>query len=266
MKITKNTALAVLTTAFCCSVGHAQLIYSNNFSLGGAVNISGTAPTLASGLAGGSSSGTWNSVIGINDANAALANGTVDASQNSVLLPFTPQAGYLYILTASITFSSNPGSWVNLGFTQLDPVNQASGHARFADSTVNGVDWTIANPTTANEQFFAGPRTTPSAGVGSQNLVNGLGTYTLKLDLDTTGTQWMISSYIDGTQLGTNYLFAANPTIAAVGYGQNTVTSGTGIQWNNLELTATTVPEPSALALAGLGAALCMFLRRQNKA
>lgn len=257
--------LAGMMTAFCCCTGYAQLVYSNNFSLGSAVDINGTAPTLASSFAGGSSSATWNSVIGVNDTSASLANGTVDGSQNSVLLPFTPQSGYVYSLSASITFSSSPSSWVNLGFTQLSPVNQASGHARFTDTSVNGIDWMIANPSTANEQFFSGPRATPSAGLASQNVVNGLGTYKLQLNLDTTSTLWTISSFVNGTQLGSDFTFTANPTITAVGYGQNSLTSGSsGIQWNDLELTASPVPEPSVLALTGLGAALLAFRRKRK--
>jgi hypothetical protein len=263
----KNTTLMLLTgllVAFCSSVGQAQLIYSNNFSLGGAVTINGTAPTVANSVAGGTSTALWNSVIGVNDTSASLANGTVDASQNTVLLPFAPQSGYLYTLTASVTFSSNPGSWVSLGFSQFSPVNQTSGHARFTDTSVNGIDWMIVNPTTANEQFFAGPRTTPAAGVGSQNLANGLATYTLQLNLNTGGPLWTISSFINGTQLGTDFTFTANPTVAALGYGQNTITSGTGIQWNNLELNATAVPEPSALALTGVGLAMLVFVKRKK--
>jgi hypothetical protein len=265
MRIPTKMLLTGIVAAFGCSLAHAQTIYSNNFSLGGAVTINGTTPTLANTFAGGTTSATWTSVIGVNDTSASLANGKVDASQNSVLLPFTPQSGYLYTLTASVTFSSNPGSWVNLGFTQFSPTDQTSGHARFADSTVNGIDWVIVNPTTANEQFFAGPRTTPSAGVGSQNLASGLATYTLQLNLDTSTPLWTISSFINGTQLGPNFTFTANPTIAAVGYGQNTITSGSGIQWNNLELDATVVPEPSALALTGIGAAMFVLLRCRNR-
>jgi hypothetical protein len=261
MKTTLKMLLAGIVGTSCCSQGNAQIIYSNAFN-GGAVTINGTAPTLASAFAGGSSSAHWNSVTGTHDTSASLANGTVDNSQNTVLLPFSPQSGYIYNLIASVTFSSNPGSWVSLGFAGVNSVNQTS--ARFSDTSVNGYDWLIANPTSANEQFFAGPRGTPTAGIGSANLANGLGTYTLDVELDTTETQWEIASFINGIQLGTNFTFSANPTIVAVGYGQNTLTGGSGVQWNSLELAAN-MPEPSTLALMGLGLAGVYAFRRQRK-
>ncbi|HEY4415060.1 MAG TPA: PEP-CTERM sorting domain-containing protein [Verrucomicrobiae bacterium] len=262
MKLTLKIFLTGIAAAFTCSTVNAQIVYSNNFSLGAAININGTAPTLANAYAGGSSSAVWNSVTGTHDLNASLANGTVDTSQNTVLLPFSPQSGYIYKLIASVTFTSSPGSWVSMGFAGANPVNQTS--ARFADSSVNGIDWMIANPATANEQFFAGPKTTPAAGIGSQNLMNGLGTYTISVELDTMGPKWEISSFINGLQLGTNFTYSANPTIVAVGYGQNTLTSGSGVHWNSLDLLAET-PEPSTLALTGLGLVGVYRFRRKQK-
>ena len=47
------------------------------------------------------------------------------------------------------------------------------------------------------------------------------------------------SEFVNGTQMGTTYTYSANPTITAVGIGQTTLTSSTGIQWNYLALTAT---------------------------
>lgn len=265
MKITLKALLAAMATMTCGSIGWAQTtIYYNDFTTGNSsTGIGGLAPTTAASFAGGSSAATWNVVS--NSATAFMhTDGTVGANQNSVLLPFTPQSGYLYTLSATITFTGAPGNWVSLGFSQFNPVNSAT--PRFADSAVNGYDWMIANDATGNnEQFFAGVRGTPAAGIGgSQALMSGAGTFTLTLNLDTSGAQWGISSFIDGVQLGTNFVYGSNPTIAAVGLGQNTLTTPGNLQWDNIQLTASPVPEPSAFALAGVGAAMFALLRRKN--
>lgn len=265
MKITLNAFLAGMALLTCCSMGRAQTqtIYHNDFTTGGGSGIGGTAPTLSYSIAGGSSSATWNVVS--NSATAFMhTDGTVGANQNSVLLPFTPQSGYLYTLSATITFTGAPGNWVSLGFSQFNPVNSAT--PRFADSAVTGYDWMIANDAAGNnEQFFAGPRGTPSAGIGgSQGLLSGSGTFTLTLDLNTMGAQWSIASFIDGVQLGTNFVYSANPTITAVGLGQNTLSAPGNLRWDTLDLTASPVPEPSVWALAGVGAAMLALLRKKN--
>ena len=55
MKTTKKLLAAGMTALFCCSMAKAQIIYSNNFSLGAAVNITNTPPTVANSYAGGTS-------------------------------------------------------------------------------------------------------------------------------------------------------------------------------------------------------------------
>src|SRR5579863_8527350 len=117
-------AVAMVLLLFCCSVGNAQIIYSNNFALFGATNIWGAEPTVANSYAGGASAATWNDALGNNDTGDLLANGTDNTTLgDSWLLPFNPQSGYVYTLTASLTFTGNPGSWVGLGFAQNDSVN-----------------------------------------------------------------------------------------------------------------------------------------------
>ena len=143
--------------AFCCSIGNAQIIYSNVFT-GGASTIYQTAPTVAKNYAGGTSSAMWNDVLGVNNTGALLANGTNSTTLgDSWILPFAPQPGYIYTLTASLTFTGNPGNWVGLGFGQYDPVNVSVG-GRFADSAVNGYDWMILTEWTGGVQYFTGPR------------------------------------------------------------------------------------------------------------
>ncbi len=218
------------------------ILYSNGFN-GEAVTIGGTPATAANSLVGGTNT-TWTDALGTNDTGAMLANG-YDASTapDSWILPFTPHAGYVYTLTASLTFSGNPGNWVGLGFAQRVPLNAAVGYGRFSDggSTPpqdgpNGYDWIILTESSGNVQDFAG------AG-GANQLISqnsfftaGAGTHTVQVVLDTTSNQWVMSCYVDGVQAGTNYPYPANPPIGAVGITQNTLTTPGDLQWNYLTL------------------------------
>lgn len=178
------------------------------------MNIDGTTPTIANEYAGGSSSAVWNSVS--NSAVSYLdANGAVGLGQNSVLLPFTPESGYVYTLTASVTVPAmSPGKWITLGFAAHDPANSTT--PRFNDSAVNGNPWTYLTEGSGGDFFF------PLIGtsIGNAQLMPAPGTYTVQLKLDTTGADWTASEFIDGTQIGTNYVYATTPTITAVGVGQ----------------------------------------------
>jgi alpha-glucosidase len=224
--------VAGIMAVFCGSLGNAQIIYSNCFS-GGAVTINGTAPTVANSYAGGSATALWNSVIGLNDPTAMLADGTVDTHQNSVLLPFTPQSGYVYTMTASVTLPSMAaGKWITLGFAANNPVNNTT--PRFNDSAVNGNPWMYATAVAGSEQLYV-TRTTL---IANTQLLPTAGPHTLQIKLDTTAAQWITSAFVDDTPLGTNYSYSSNPTIRAAGIGQTTLTSSSGIQWNYWALSA----------------------------
>lgn len=269
MKLTTKVLLAGMTMMLCCSIGRADTIYYNDFTTGSSATLHGTAPTLANAFAGGSSSATWNVLS--NSATAFMhTDGTIGANQNTALLQFTPQSGYDYTLTATLTFTAPAGSWVALGFASHNPAQNA-GSAKLTDTAAtgpDGIDWMIVNDATGNnEQFFSGPGASPGAGIGGAAAgLSGAGTFTLTLDLNTIGTQWSISSFINGIQLGTNFVYGSNPSINAIALGQNGLTASGNVQWDTVSLSATPVPEPSALALTGIGAAMLMLVRRQNKA
>jgi PEP-CTERM motif len=271
MKTTLKRLLAGIMVAFCCSIGNAQLIYSNNFSLGAASDINETSPTYVNPnapLFGGRSGALWDVVRDEpppTENYYAYQNGTLGSRQETVLLPFTPVSGYIYTLTASLTFTAVPpgGGWGGLGFAaNLPDSSSSAGDPRFNQSLIAGQPWALLNygAQGGGAELF---RNT-SAVVGSHaNLMSALDTpYTINLVLDTMGPDWSTALYVAGT-LVTNYTWTAgNPTITSFGYGQTATTAG-AYQWNYLSLSA--VPEPSVLALTGLGlAGLCTFLRRRR--
>ncbi len=242
--------LLVGMMALWCFIGSAQvnylnapsvgtLIYSNAFNGSPSLNISNTPPNYASGLFGGSNNTVWIDAGTPTDTNAFYANGNVGTSQgDSILLPFTPQTNHVYILTASVTFSGNPGNWVGVGFAQNYAMS-GIGNARYADTGVNGYDFAILTEGNGNIQFFTGPHGTGQIFNQTGFFTAGVGTHTVKLILDTTAVQWVIACYVDGFQAGGNFTYATLP-IGAVGITQNGLTAGasTYIHWNSFTLSS----------------------------
>jgi hypothetical protein len=252
-------------SVFCCLAANAQfsysnslvgatLIYSNNFTLGTpGVNISNTAPTVANSTFGGTSTATWTDVLGFHDTNSSgpvffAANGAVPGTPDSMLLPFTPQPNFVYTLTASVSFSGNPGNWVGTGFAQRIPINANFGFGRMSDggSTPpnqgpNGFDWIILTESSGNVQFFKG------AGAGNQLISQngffpaGAGTHAVKVILDTTGSPWTVAAFVDNVQAATNSAYSSNPSIGAVGLTENTLGAPANVQWNTFALSATPI-------------------------
>lgn len=240
---TKRSLLLPGIILLCfCSIGTAQIIYSNNFALGDATNIWGTSPTMANSYAGGASSATWNDALGINDTGALLANGRDTTTLgDSWLLPFNPQSGYVYTLTGSLTFTGNPGSWIGLGFAQNDSVNVPVGDGRFADSGnggPTGYDFIILTESSGNVQYFTGPKGNTPQIYNGTGFAGGPQTLMVQVILNTTGSQWSITAYVNGVQMGNTVTYADNPPIGAVGLTQTSLSAPAAVQWNYLALDA----------------------------
>ncbi|HEY4415062.1 MAG TPA: hypothetical protein VGO57_05155 [Verrucomicrobiae bacterium] len=228
----------------------AQIVYSNIFD-GGAITLNGTSPTVAKNIAGGSGSAHWICTLTNGVDGTILADGTVATNAGCALLPFTPRAGCIYLMTASLTVPAGMGNWVAMGFSQNAGQTNNPGYARFTD-TPNGYAWSSAR-TGSNDQLFGGPKTQ----VGATPLINalpGAGTYTLEIVLNTLGIKWTAAAYVNGivtgtnviggTQIGTNIVYGTTPNIGFAGIGQTTFAnlSTTGIQWNYWSLSVTQVP------------------------
>jgi hypothetical protein len=219
------------------------ILYSNYFN-GGTWSIAGTPLTAANVLVGGTNT-TWIAALGTNNTGSLQANG-VDASTlgDSWLLPFTPHAGYVYTVTASLTFSGNPNNWVGLGFAQRAPTNAAGGYGRFSDGGAtppqqgpNGYDWLILTESGGTIQYFTGPGGSPAGGITNGSFfTSGAGTHIVTVVLDTTGAQWKYSASVDGTSTLT-YTYSSNPPIGAVGITQTSLSPPGVVQWNYFALT-----------------------------
>ena len=225
VRMGRTLLLAGIITLFFCSLGNAQTIYSNTFN-GGAVKINQKAPTVATDDAGAASSAIWKDAA---NSKMLYANGTVNtAGGDSVLLPFTPENGYIYTLTASVTFNGNPGSWIGAGFAE-NYWYPGNGNAQFNESGVDGYDWAILTESSGNVQYFLDPSGTNQLFNRNGFFTAGTGTHTLTLTLNTTGAQWVISCSVDGNQAGSSYTYTTQPTITAFGITQHTLATPSAI-------------------------------------
>jgi len=271
-----------ILTAFCCSIGKAQmnyysnslvgatLIYSNSFSGSSSVNITNTLADYEAGVLGGSSSAKWLDAMGGNNDNGTLnADGSISSTKdNSWVLPFKPQTNYVYTMTATLTFSGSVNTWVASGFESIYGSTNNSGGVNQGE---NAYDFGIIQTGNANYQYFSG-RSTSGYQLGNANnsFTPATGApHTLTYILDTTAvTNWTIAGYLDGVpminqpqppQYGlTTFTFTnvylipgtatnlgpggSSPTnIAAIGLGQNAITTPANYRWNSMTLSASPI-------------------------
>ncbi|HEY1788957.1 MAG TPA: LamG-like jellyroll fold domain-containing protein, partial [Verrucomicrobiae bacterium] len=220
------------------------ILYSNLFN-GGSWSIAGMPLTAANSLLGGTNT-TWTDALGTNDNGNLPASGVDNSfSQDSWELPFTPHPGYIYTVTAQVTFNAaNPsGDWIGAGFAQRVVTNAAVGYGRFSDGGTtppqegpNGYDW-ILTQYTGNVQDFGGAGGANQL-TSSTFFTAGTGTHTIQVVLDTTNAQWSMAGYIDGTQAGANYTYSVNPPIGAVGITQTTLNNPSAVQWDSFSVSA----------------------------
>jgi hypothetical protein len=220
------------------TIGYTNsILYSNAFN-GGTWNLAGTASTVENSLVGGTNT-TWVDALGTNDTGSMEGSGLDNSTLgDSWLLPFTPEPGFVYTLTASAYMTAYTGSsWIGAGFA--GPItNNAVGAARFADADIYGYDFIIWVNTSGNVQYLEGPGATLYiTNVNNFYPTTLPMTITAQVVLDTTGPQWVQYAFLNGVPCGTN-TFASNPPIGSVGITQTGIGNPNSVIWTNFALTA----------------------------
>lgn len=262
----------LFTVAACAALVPASLsgvtIYSDNFD-GGGSTLNSLSPDVTPGP-------SWVA------ASLFQADGSTGDAAGSATLAFTPENGLIYTLDASLSGLGLVGGadndWFAVGF--VNGQSDAGGtFSRFITGSVVGTAWMMhrGDVSLGTNQTFLG---TGQTGSGNFGLGSGGGENTgqewaldptssaidLRVILDTTGgtdnwtATWLArasgdSSYVEARPTET---LLPGATISAVGVAR----SNNGITGTLESFTLTSVPEPSSLMLAFLGAFAALQRRR----
>lgn len=188
-----------MVTALCCRPAIATVIYSDSLHGGSATELDGTTPKITTGGAAWNASINW------------MADGSVTTDSNNVTayLPFAPKSGNIYELSlANLQATGTSPGWVGLAFS--------------FDTNYDGFIGTPEAPAiirrSAGDTIFPG------------GVVSGASGGSIKIVLDTRGTDWKVDYYLDGSTTPVNsYTYSGgNPTnIQYVGIGGTTDGLGT---------------------------------------
>jgi hypothetical protein len=184
-----------------------------------------TEGTLLNGLTPDVGVDTWiaSSSLLVNASGQAATNGLTG------YLPFTPQNGYLYSLSADVHETAE-GYSSYIGFAQ----SANTGSADWTGSTVNPTGW-MSIETSGNGNMYAGPSTANQVGTYFGRMA---GVHNLRIDLDTRGGSgnWTLTYYCDDVLKGGPVAYPASGTIKYVSFGGSC--SGSSATIDNFKLTA----------------------------
>jgi hypothetical protein len=210
MSWTRVRAAAVVALLAMAVVGQAgmKIIYSDDFSGSATDPLNGTTPDISANR------DIWQAGSYVH-ANGSYGDG-VTGHMWTATLPWTPVAGTMYELEAKV---DNQGDWFGIGFMAGSvTVNYET---RLLDNQPRL--WCLVRQTgsTNFDQAFMGPGTTGPLGNATVKSSSKL-----RIRLDTTKAQWMVTWYFDDVQ---TFQKPLDPTSFSIGYiamGANGLFSG----------------------------------------
>lgn len=225
-----KVTVCALVMAAITSVVNADTVYQDSFT-GTGVNLSGTTPDITT------NSATW--LAG----SAAKDNGTLTGGAFSAVLPFQPQPGNLYTLSATMVVTPQGAAvdtdWIALGFAQTLPSNL---NARWLANNGQPVGWAISRASNSNltDSSFAGfGAAVPGDTAGTVNATT-TSADNIVITLDTSALEWAWTVDFNNDGVDRSETLATTPNINYIGFSQ-TGTLGNTSTLDNLLLTRTEV-------------------------
>lgn len=180
------------------------IIYADDFSGAPGSLLNGTTLDTRSGTFGGSASATWSADSGFK-ADGSVFDGAPFVDEAN--LPFVPQAGSIYTLSAGMDTIVGGASYIGLGFGDAGTIRRNWILLRDARPGNRGQYQAIW---LSNGSFFV-----PA------------GTVTLSVVLDTTETVWGLEYFADGVSVSGRIVFENNPPITKIGFAHRRGAAGT---------------------------------------
>jgi hypothetical protein len=237
----------------------ATTIYSDDFSGVAGADLTGSAPDIRPG------SQTWTANLGFDFTGSNGTNTVAGSVSRAAYLPFVPQSGFVYELSVTMAFATTGSQSRSL-------------QMGFFSSGTPGLTTAITSGANGPAIFLRQVGTYEARAVSNTSLPGFTGTVgganvttpqTFRITLDTSGSDWVMRTYLGATEIGTGHTYTGgNPSIASVGLSVNTSgdpgASAEGT-FSNFSLTSTPIPEPSSALLFSAALLPAAWLRRRGK-
>ena len=237
---------AMLLAPITPATATSWVIYSDPLNGSSVADLNGTTPSVSSGLYGGTAGATWSATIFKADGSVSI-NGSPGYA--NAFLPFTPQTGQIYRLSADVDTTAGGPAWIGLGFTSTANLGA------FIFGNTAGPWMLLRNDRELGQgQTFLGPNLN-----GDNTYDAPTGVVHLTVELDTmVANNWTGSFFANGVLVGSGSL--GTPSIGYVDLSAQDSVSGV-VQNVSLE---TEVPEPSSALLLIPAAMALGSVRRQR--
>lgn len=261
-----NTAIKHIATGLAlCGLALplvGQTLISHDFGGSGSADLDGVAADLydssAAELSSAAGADQWqaNSIYKANgDVNPGAPTST---TQGGAYLPFVPQVGKIYEITATFTFNPNgaDNEFIGFGFSRDNDIND-----NLQDS-LDGFSWIVQRGINGSPgRYFHG-----AGAFGGDNFTvtrNTPQTFSVLLNAtDPDSTKWSGEGYLNGTLVG-SFATPANGNPGFIDYVALTKNVG-DVSGNFDSFEVSIIPEPSATGLIFGGLTGLLLLRRRR--